>query len=111
MPTASQIAFRQQLQAQQRERVVRYLGGLRKGSVAPAAEIALMMMAVHDSHAMERDSLGLYNVMGQPRDADGAFREKSFSAATIQKLVRAGRVEVVRFNINGVPLLIKLKPM
>lgn len=111
MSLKSYFTVAQEMRRRQREGFIRSLGLLRKGSVAPAAEIALMTLAVHEMRAMVRDSAGGYNVPDHPRDASGAFVGVSFHAATIQKLVRAGRVQVDSFNVNGVPLAISLRPM
>lgn len=101
----------EEIRRRQRTAFIRSMIPLRKGSMAPAAEIALMTLAVHPDRLMMRDRLGLYNVPDHPRDETGAFTGVGFSAATIQKLVRAGRVDVNQFNENGVPVTISLKPM
>ena len=111
MSLPHRIQYVQQMRRQQRVSFISSMGRLRKGSIAPAAEIALMTMAVHEDRALVRDCAGVYNVPDHPRDADGAFKGKGFHAATIGKLVRAGRVEVRQFNANGVPTVVTLKPM
>lgn len=107
----NRINAAQEMRRQQRQAFIRSMSKLRKGSVAPAAEIALMTMAVHEDRAMVRDSAGVYNVPDHPRDANGDFVGQGFHAATIQKLIRADRVEVHHFNVNGVALSVSLKPM
>lgn len=101
----------QALRDQQRLTVQRSLNRLRKQSLAPAAEIALMSMALHESRRLERDTCGNFNFPDAQRYVSGDFVTPSFSAATVQRLIRAGRVEVEQFNENGAPTRVVLKPM
>ena len=101
----------EEMRRRQRQAFIRSMTPLRKQSVAPAAEIALMTMAVHETRALERDSLGTFNVPDAPRNSEGNFSGVSFSAATVNKLIRAGRVEIGRYSVGGAPTMVTLKPM
>ena len=107
----NRINVAQEMRRQQRQTFIRSMTPLRKGSVAPAAEIALMTMAVHETRTLERDGLGTFNVPDAPRNSEGNFTGVSFSAATVNKLICAGRVEIARYNGNGAPTMVTLKPM